>query len=71
MWSLSHIGKLGLWDFRNSDTLRIDSYIMAGLYDDKLKWPYVGNIIIRLLNEFGDFNYYDYVFEYKGSNKAQ
>ena len=58
-------------DFRNWGTLRIDSYIMAGIYDDNLKWPYVGKIIIRLLNQFGDFNHYDYVFDYKGSNKGQ
>ena len=57
-------------DFRSPNTLRIDLYIMAGLYDGGLKWPYVGKVIVRLLNQVGDFNHYDYVFDYKDSNKG-
>ena len=49
-------------------SLRIDSYIMKGPYDDHLQWPFKGKVIVRLLNQCGDHHNYDYVFDYKYSD---
>ena len=49
--------------FRTS--FHIYSYIMSGPYDNHLRWPFNGQVIIRLLNQCGDHHHYDYIFAYK------
>ena len=55
----------------NKTTLRIDSYMMPGPYDDYLRWPFKGKVIIRLLNQCGDHHHYDYVFDYKHNDRGK
>ena len=59
-------------DFNNDKTsLCIYSYIKPGPSDDHLQWPFEGKIIIRLLNQCGDYHHYDYVFDYYDKNKGK
>ena len=46
-------------------SLHIYSYIMKGPYDDSLQWPFKGKVIVRVLNQCGDEDHYDYIFDYK------
>ena len=46
-------------------SLHIHTYIMKGPYDDHLQWPFKGKFIVRLLNQCGDEDHYDYIFDYK------
>ena len=52
-------------------SLRIDSYMLAGPYDDDLQWPFKGKVIVQLLNQLGDHNHYDYVFDYKDKEQGK
>ena len=56
----------------NSDkkSLCIYSYIKPGPYDDHLRWPFEWTIIVRLLNQCGDYHHYDYVFDYKDMDEG-
>ena len=48
-----------------SDTgLYVFSYLVPGEYDDGLKWPFRGTVVVQLLNQLSDDNHYDYVFDY-------
>ena len=58
--------------YNNSETsLRIDSYIMPGPYDDNLQWPFNGKVIVQLLNQLNDHHHYDYVFDYKDEEQGK
>ena len=57
--------------YNSKTSLRIDSYIMRGPYDDFLQWPFKGKVIIRLLNQYGNHHHYDYVFDYKDTGKGE
>ena len=52
-------------------TLQIKSYMMKGPYDDDLKWPFEGEVIVRLLNQKGEYHHYNFVFDYEGSGKGR
>ena len=52
-------------------SLHIYSYIMKGIYDNHLQWPFKGQVIVRLLNQRGDYHHYDFVFDYKYSGNGQ
>ena len=52
-------------------SLRIDSYMMLGPYDNLLQWPFKGKVIVRLLNQLGDYHHYDYVFNYKDNDRGK
>ena len=49
-------------------SLHIHTYIMKGPYDDFLQWPFKGKVIIRLLNQCGDEDHYNYIFDYKDND---
>ena len=54
--------------YSSGTSLRIDSYMMKGPYDDHLQWPFKGKVIIQLLNQRGNHHHYDYVFDYTDNN---
>ena len=37
--------------------ISIFTFLMKGLYDDHLKWPFRGNITIQIMNQAGDHNH--------------
>ena len=52
-------------DFRRARScLPVYSYLLPGEYDDGLKWPFRGTVVVLLLNQLSDYNHYDYVFDY-------
>ena len=44
--------------------LEVYSYLLPGEYDDGLKWPFRGTVVVQLLNQLSDDNHYDHVFDY-------
>ena len=39
-------------------------YLMKGLYDDHLKWPFIGNITIQIVNQAGDHDHTEKTIQY-------
>ena len=59
-------------DVRPTDKLLdVFSYLLPGEYDDGLKWPFRGTVVVRLLNQLSDDNHYDYVFDYSRARDNQ
>ena len=41
-------------------------YLMRGEYDDRLKWPFRGDITVQLVNQSSDQNHEEVTFEFDG-----
>ena len=54
----------------NND-LRVYSYLLPGEYDDDLKWPFRGTVVVQLLNQLSEDDHYDYVFDYSRANDRE
>ena len=42
----------------------ICTYLMKGLYDEHLKWPFRGNINIQIVNQAGDYDHVERIIHY-------
>ena len=49
--------------------LSIYTYVMKGPYDDQLQWPFKRKVIVRVLNQCGDHNHYDYLFDFRDNDR--
>ena len=44
--------------------ISIFTYLMKGSYDDHLKWPFRGNIIIQIVNQAEDHNHIEHTIPF-------
>ena len=51
-------------------SLPVYSCLLRGEYDDALKWPFRGTVVVQLLNQLSDDNHYDYVFDYSQASDS-
>ena len=51
--------------------LYVYSHLLRGEYDDGLKWPFRGTVVVQLLNQLSDDNHHDYVFDYSRASDSQ
>ena len=51
--------------------LRVYSYLLSGEYDDGLKWPFRGTVVVQLLNQLSDDHHHDFVFDYSEATDSQ
>ena len=49
--------------------LSMYTYVMKGPYDDQLQWPFKGKVIVRVLNQCGDHDHYDYLFDFRDNDR--
>ena len=57
-------------DLRNSEEegrFLIDHHLLKGPFDDSLKWPFTGKVVLRVIDQTGNNKHHDYEYDY---NKA-
>ena len=50
-------------DREGNETLSVHAFMLKGEHDNKLSWPFVGEVIIVLLNQLEDKNHYESVLD--------
>ena len=45
--------------------------INEGAYDDQLKWPFIGKIVVKLLNQLEDKNHYQRIMNFEDEHNVQ
>ena len=48
----------------------IYTYLMCGLFDDYLKWPFRGSVTIQVVNQAGDHDHVEYIIDYNDKTTA-
>lgn len=71
--SRPHGYKMGFKVLFKAGSLQMFVYLIGGEYDDKLSWPFQGNISIMVLNQLQDQSSHDYryQFTYRGGTPEQ
>lgn len=50
--------------------LSLHVYLMKGEYDDKLSWPFCGNVVVQLMNQNPGCHHYEKTFRFHNDPKS-
>ena len=52
------------------ELVSIFTYMMRGLFDDYLQWPFRDEITIQVVNQAGDHDHVEYIIDYNDKTTA-
>ena len=44
--------------------MSVFTYLMRGMFDDQLKWPFRGEVTIHIVNQAGDHNHFERIIDF-------